>query len=464
VASPKRWGKIKKGAGKMKKQLVSGLLIIAVLLSACGGGATPTSQPTVEAPKVTTPDGAPAQVKIGFSVFLSGGAAAPFGIPAKNGAEVIIAAINSGQAPAPYNKPGIAGVPISAVYIDESGGAEKQITELRRLSNEEKVNLVIGYTSSTSCLAAAPVAEELKTLTVVFDCGTSRLFEERDYKYVFRTNAHQAIDSLAGARYALKVKPDVQTIAGINQNYSWGQDSWAHFRDTLAVLKPEVKVVNEQFPKLNAGDYSAEISALAQAQPNLIHSSFWGADLDGLMIQAAPRGIFDKSTMLLSVGEYALPGLGDKIPKGTIIGGHGPHGVMAPSSELNDWLVKLYTDKYGTRPTYPVYHMAQSILGAKLAYEKAIEKQGKWPTIEQVIEAFEYMEYPVPGGTIKMAIGKGHQAIEPAAFAVAGSYDSATKEVKLENLVTYPAECVNPPDGMTTEEWIKEGFPGAKCP
>ena len=38
--------------------------------------------------------------------------------------------------------------------------------------------MVIGYISSGDCLGIAPVAEELKKLTVLFDCGTPRIFED----------------------------------------------------------------------------------------------------------------------------------------------------------------------------------------------------------------------------------------------------------------------------------------------
>jgi branched-chain amino acid transport system substrate-binding protein len=27
----------------------------------------------------------------------------------------------------------------------------------------------------------------------------------------------------------------------------------------------------------------------------------------------------------------------------------------------------------------------------------------------------------------------------------------------------FPAECVNPPPNIKSEEWIAQGFPGAKC-
>jgi branched-chain amino acid transport system substrate-binding protein len=37
--------------------------------------------------------------------------------------------------------------------------------------------------------------------------------------------------------------------------------------------------------------------------------------------------------------------------------------------------------------------------------------------------------------------------------------------VMLEDVMRFPAECVNPPPNMKGEEWIKAGFPNAKgCP
>jgi len=42
-------------------------------------------------------------VKLGIVSFLTGPAAAPFGIPGRNAAEIVIEALNSGKAPAPYN-------------------------------------------------------------------------------------------------------------------------------------------------------------------------------------------------------------------------------------------------------------------------------------------------------------------------------------------------------------------------
>jgi len=107
---------------------------------------------------------APAEIKIGVVTFLSGPAASPFGVPARNAAELMIEKFNAGAVPAPYNQKGIGGAPIKMVLIDESGTSTSVVTEYRNLVQREKVDLVVGYISSGNCLAVAPVAEELKTI------------------------------------------------------------------------------------------------------------------------------------------------------------------------------------------------------------------------------------------------------------------------------------------------------------
>ncbi|HEU0199864.1 MAG TPA: ABC transporter substrate-binding protein, partial [Burkholderiaceae bacterium] len=127
-------------------------------------------------------------VRVGIVTFLSGGAAGPFGVPARNAAELTTEMLNAGTVPAPYSTKGFGGNPIELVIIDEAGGPQKQVAEFRNLA--QRVDLVIGYISSGDCLAIAPVSEELKKLTILFDCGTPRIFEDGSYKYVFRTGPH----------------------------------------------------------------------------------------------------------------------------------------------------------------------------------------------------------------------------------------------------------------------------------
>lgn len=409
----------------------------------------------------------PSEFKIAVVSFLSGAAAAPFGVPARNAVELLRDKLNAGDVPAPYDTKGIGGVPITLSAFDEAGGAEKQVEQYRSFVGN--FDVVIGYISSGDCGALAPVVEEVQQLTVFADCGTNTIFEEKDTDpvFLFRTHGHQVLDSVGAARYVLATQPNLSKVSGINQNYSWGQDNWRTFSETITQLAPDVQVSNApQFPALFAGEYSAEISALLREGADVIFSSFWGGDLEALIIQGAPRGLFDQSTLVLSTADTALPRLGGDIPEGTVIGARGPHGALAPDNELNRWFTQAYRDRFGVRPVYSAYHYAQAVLGVKAAYEKAIEANGgQWPSVEQVIAAFEGLSFETPSGTISLGLGQGHQAVEPVVYGTTGA-NVVNGERELVNVIEFPAACVNPPEGTTTPDWVAAGLPvpaGVDC-
>jgi branched-chain amino acid transport system substrate-binding protein len=403
--------------------------------------------------------------KIGIVSFLSGQAAESFGIPAVNGAKVVIDAFNKGAAPAPYNKVGFGGVKIEPIYVDENGGATKQVQELRNLYDRDKVDAVLGYVGSGDCLAVAPVAEEMKKFLILYDCGTPRIFEDNKLSYVFRTASHAAMDNVALARYLKAKNIKVQTFNMINQDYAWGQDSKKDFTLSMEKLYPTAKPGEDQLPKFGAGQYGTEISALMSKNAEITHSSLWGGDLQAFILQAGPRGLFKRSQVVFSAGDHVLPGLGDKMPDGVILGARGAYGLMSPKSALNDWWWNLYSKAYNVYPVQAPYRMVQSLLGLKLAVEKAMAANGgKKPTPEQLAAALANSEWDSPAGKIRMALGDGHQAIQETAIGKT-RYDAGKKMVVLEDIVRFPASCVNPPANMKSEEWIKAGFPGATgCP
>jgi branched-chain amino acid transport system substrate-binding protein len=306
-----------------------------------------------------------------------------------------------------------------------------------------------------------PVAEELKTITVLYDCGTPRIFEEKDRSYVFRVSPHATMDNVAAARYVLAKKKNVKSFSGINQNYAWGQDSWRDFVGAMKVLAPKAKVDKVLFPKVFAGEYGAEISTLLTSGSTVLHTSFYDGDLEAFVYQEQARGLDKRMTIIMTTGEAQMARLADKMPEGTIIGARGPNGPLAPKSELNTWFQKIYTERYNTPPTYPSYQMAQSLLGLKLAYEKA-QKGNDKPKAEEIAKAFEGMEFDVPAGHVKMALGKGHQGIMDTAYGIY-HFDKKANKPTLTDIVRFPAECVNPPPGIDAVKWIEEGMKGAKC-
>lgn len=395
-------------------------------------------------------------VKMGVVTFLSGGAAGPFGVPARNSAELVIDAINNGTLPAPYNSAGLAGNEIEPIYVDEN--SKQKNADFQKLVEKDGVELVVGYISSSSCKSIAPEAEKLKKLTILFDCGTPQIFEDivTDPHFTFRSAATATMDNVAAARYLQDTGVTSGKVAGINQNYAWGQDSWRDFSESVKVLEEQADFVTEQFPKVYAGQYGSEISALLTSRPDVVHSSFWGGDMEAFVIQGSARGIFERSRVVLTAGETAMYSLAQQIPDGTVIGARGPHGDLAPDSALNDWFRTAYEARFGTLPTYPSYKMAQALLGVKAAADTAGAADQ-----DALITALTNLEWEGPSGTVSMKLANGHQAIQDTAYGTFKLGDDGTPA--LVDVIRYAAECVNPPAGSKSIDWIQSGFDGASC-
>jgi len=400
-----------------------------------------------------------APLKLGVVTFLSGPAAATDGIPGREAVELLIEAINKGTLPAPYGGKGLAGRPIEAVYLDEAGGTATQVSEYRNMVERAGVEAVMGYVSSGTCLAVAPLAEELKTLTIFATCGTQRLYEEGSYDYVYRTSTLAYADAAGAARYLIAEHGKPASISGVNQNYAWGQDSWADFVRAMAALAPEAEVGDALFPKLFAGQYGAEISALTVSGADAVFSSMWGGDLESFLIQASARGLPQRIPFLLSVGEALMSRFKDQVPDGLMIGARGPNGALAEPSALNEWFVTAFTERFGVRPNYTAYYFARPLLALKAAAAKA----GNGTDLEALRQAMTGITFQGIGTEVSLTRGKGHQATTAGAWG-RYRYDAAAETAVLDDIQRFPASCINPPDpSMSGSTWLEKGMPGAEC-
>jgi branched-chain amino acid transport system substrate-binding protein len=400
-------------------------------------------------------------ITIAVPSFLAGGAAGPFGIPAMNGAKMVVDAINKGALPAPYNTKGFGGAMGSVIELDEGGGTTKQVAEYRNLVEKRNVDAVVGYISSGNCQALAPIVEELKQFTIFATCGTPRIFEEAPRKYLFRTMGHATSDNVAAAMYVKEKYPNLKGYTGINQNYAWGQDSWRDFDLTLKQILPGSSASDKtQFPKIFAGQYGSEISALSLDKAELVHTSFWGGDLESFIFQGNARGLFKKKIGVFTVGGTAAYRLGKKLPNGLILGARGPYGILVKDRDtaLNKWFIETYKNIYGIYPSGPAYQYGQGILAAKIAYDKA----GSDATDEQLADALRGITFESFSTTVQMSLGGGHQAVTENGYGIT-KYDDENGENVVTDVKFYPASCVMPPEGVESVQWINGGMKGAKC-
>lgn len=384
-------------------------------------------------------------LRIGVTTFLSGSGAV-FGVPAKDGADLLVAGINQ--------KGGIKGAPIELIYLDEAKGIDDVVAQYKQLATAGKVDMMIAGLSSSTCLALAPVIDDFEMPAILWDCGTHRIFEQNKFKNIYRTADFTPPNNVSIALYTLKNNPSIKTIAGINPDYAFGRDNWESFKTAMLALRPDVKVVAELFPKLGSSDYSSEISRLSALRPDVVFSTLWGGDMNTFIKQASSRSLFKNSTLVSSNGESALQELGSAFPEGAIIGARGDSWFLGPRTADNPEHTKFVADfkaKTGQYPIFPVYHMAQSITALQQALEKNWD--GNRDSLKKAFNA-GMDGLVLDNFTGKLAIRSDHQAMEDQIIGITVKSPDYAFPI-LKKMTYIPAEFITPPVGTTTEKWAK---------
>ena len=409
--------------------------------------ATGASLLALAAAAVAQPANRPAEIKLGMSTFMTGPAAV-LGAPAKAAADMWIEDFNAAG--------GIDGVKLRPTWIDEGQGADKFLSEYRRLAQEPGEKLMLSAISSGYCNALAPVAEDLKLINILWECSTEKVLEERRYKYVFRTGPNATMEMVAAVLYLLKVKPDFKTLAVVNQDYAWGRDSWEIFRNTLQALRPDVKIVAEMFPKFGAPDFSTEVTRLQALRPDVVLSTAWGGDLDTFLRQAAQRGVLKNSQFVLPLADSSLERLGNAVPPGVIVGFVGD-GYFADPEFAKDPEASAFVQKFkaktGAYPNFAVYHMVQALKAATGAYRQALaDNKGQWPTTDQLAATLRKLEYR--GLSRPIRLREDGQALQGQLYGVTRN-DPAHAFPVAGQLMFYPADIVAAPVGEKSADWVK---------
>jgi branched-chain amino acid transport system substrate-binding protein len=393
------------------------------------------------------PAAKPPEFKIGVTTFLSGPASV-FGVPSRKACEMLVEQINAAG--------GVAGVPLRPFFVDEGPGTDHLVGEFRRLVQSEGVHAMLQSISSGSCLACTPLSRELQKLTILWDCGTQRIFEENRWEYAFRTQGYGTPEILAPLLYLLKTKPNFRTVAVINQDYAWGRDSWELWKAGMDALKPGVRVVAEMFPRFGSTDFSTEITRLLALRPDVILSTSWGGELVTFVRQATERRLHERSTFVLPVAEASLPTLGRSMPEGHIIGTRGDHWNNHPAPanpELFNGLVNSYRQRYNEWPIYPVHHMAQALWALKAGVEKAVAaKGGAWPSDLDMANAFRGLSFPTPTSTITLR--EDGQGLEDQIVGLSSFNDRFPFAVPKE-MMLFPGAQVSAPVGQVSTNWLK---------
>ena len=209
-------------------------------------------------------------IRIGYPVILSGPGAL-IGEPSLKGAQMFVEEINA--------KGGVLGRKIELVIRDTKGNADEAVRVARDLILRENVDFLFGTLTSAEGPAVSPIAKENKIVFVVPVVKTDQLTaKENLHPYVFRTTTNTTIEGRTGAEIMAKW-PNVKRVGTMSPDYAFGQDVTRAFVTHLKKIRPDIEIVDQQWPKLGETDYTPFINAQMAKKPDAVFSQPVGRPL-----------------------------------------------------------------------------------------------------------------------------------------------------------------------------------------
>ncbi|MFQ5897790.1 MAG: ABC transporter substrate-binding protein [Candidatus Methylomirabilia bacterium] len=367
---------------------------------------------------------------------------------------------------------------IETITADEAAGTDANVKELRRMKLSEGIDVFTGIISSGNTPALGPVAEELGILTLFNDGCTDFLFDKAvpNPHYVFRVTNIQSADGVTTAVGAARAWPEARKIASIQPDYSYGRNVHEHFVLAFERLVPGTEVVAEAWPKLFTTDFTAHITKLLAAKPDLLVTGLWGGDYVTFYKQALRFGLFDKMKVATTLAFGGVPhAIGKDHPDGVLAGVHAnyhfmfPHGKMWP---INTSFVERYRKRWNEYPSFEADGGYTALYLLKAAVEKANKLVGGWPDTEAIIAQLEGMGLDAPAGYIYLR-PDNHQGYKDSVIGMSKKFPDFPFPVwDPGSIISIPIRNITAPPnwpkpGTTHDEstaaanWIKTTWPKA---
>jgi branched-chain amino acid transport system substrate-binding protein len=259
-------------------------------------------------------------IKIGVPMPLSGPAAL-YGEPAVKGMRLFVEETNAAG--------GVLGKKIELVVRDSKASADEAVRVSREMILKEEVQFLVGTLTSAEGPAVSTIAKENKIILIAPIPKTDQLTAEKNlHPYVFRTAANTTMEGRSVAEIIASWK-DVKKVATIAHDYAYGQDVAKAFIDHLKRLRPDIDIVDQQWPKLGEADYTPFINAQMAKKPDAVFSAMWGGHFVTWAKQAKPLGFFD-----LVQNRVVNGGEGGSVEATRALGPDYPFGIWANTYDL----------------------------------------------------------------------------------------------------------------------------------
>lgn len=293
---------------------------------------------------------------------------------------------------------------INVIVKDDQLKPDLARSLLEQAYADEKVDIAVGTTSSAAALAMLQIAQDYKKVLIVEPAVADAITAERWNRYIFRTSRNSTQDAYAAA--AAFPKEGEVHIATLAQDYAFGKDGIAALKAALAAIRPNVKIVAEEYAPQNTTDFTAYAQRLFDALK----------DKPGRkvipIIWAGPHPL--PKIAALNPGRYNIeiaPG-GNILPVMQLYKDYpGMEGAIYyywafPKNEMNQWLVAEHQKRFNTPPDF----FTAGGFAAAAAVLAAVKKAKSTDT-EALIAAMEGLSFETPKGVMTFR-KEDHQAVQ----------------------------------------------------
>jgi len=368
------------------------LLMLTMLMVACNSEGSKDNSTGGKASeddtKGTTEEGG--TIKIGVLASLTG-ALESYGKQTQRGFDLGIEYATGGTME-------VNGKKIEIVYEDTETKPEVAVQKATKLLEDDKVDFLVGSSSSGDTLAVLPLAEEYQKIMVVEPAVADSITGSEFNKYIFRTGRNSSQDAYAAAAAIAGKGVKIATFA---PDYSFGLDGVKAFKTAAEKLGAEI--VLEEYADPAATDFTSNLQKVIDAKPDYLFVVWAGANSP--WNQIADLKIQEKG-IKLSTGAPDIIALKFMNP---LIGmeGFSVYYNTLPQNGVNKWLVEEHKKRFNEVPDL----FTPGGMSAAISIVDALKKSDGDTDSEKLIGIMEGMSFETPKGTMTFR-KEDHQALQ----------------------------------------------------
>ena len=370
----------------MRKSWHSGIVAAAVLAGGLVSAVAQAAEP----------------IRIGAFLSVTGGASF-LGDPEKKVLEHYVAKVNKDG--------GVLGRPVELVVYDDAGAADKAASFAKRLIESDKVDVIIGGSTTATTMAAVPLLD--KAAVPFISMAGAVVFVEPVKKYVFKT---PHTDRMAAEKvFADMQKRGISKIAMISEDAGFGKSG--HDQSLLVAKTYGIEIVADETYSPKDPDTTAQLTKIKGAAgvqavfnfgfgqgPAIVTKNYKQLGISVPLYQS--HGVASKEYIKLA-GEAAE---GVRLPAaGLVVADQLP--ASDPQKPVVTSFVADYTAAFGVEPSTFAGHAYDGLQMALAAIQRAggTDKDKVRDEIEKTAG------YIGTGGVVTMS-ATDHMGLSPQAF------------------------------------------------